>query len=139
MSDVKIQVLLKAVDQATRPLKSIDKTSKTLAGEIRGTQDTLRGLNNQASKIDGFRKTSAQLAVTGQALKKAKQEAAALALQFRNTDKPTRAQAAAMEAARKSAATLQAKHNSLRESVQRTRQELSQAGINTHWRLMSVA
>lgn len=131
MSDVKIQVLLKAVDQATRPLKSIDKASKALAGDIRGTQDTLRGLNNQASKIDGFRKTSAQLAVTGQALKKAKQEAAALALQFRNTDKPTRAQAAAMEAARKSAAALQAKHNSLRESVQRTRQELSQAGINT--------
>ncbi|WKW44011.1 phage tail tape measure protein [Kosakonia cowanii] len=131
MSDVKIQVLLKAVDQATRPLKSIDKASKALAGEIRGTQDTLRGLNNQASKIDGFRKTSAQLAVTGQALKKAKQEAAALALQFRNTDKPTRAQANAMEAARKSAAALQAKHNSLRDSVQRTRQELSQAGINT--------
>lgn len=131
MSDVKIQVLLKAVDQATRPLKSIDKASKALAGEIRGTQDTLRGLNNQASRIDGFRKTSAQLAVTGQALAKAKQEAAALALQFRNTDKPTRAQANAMEAARKSAAALQAKHNSLRESVQRTRQELSQAGINT--------
>lgn len=131
MSDVKIQVLLKAVDQATRPLKSIDNASKALAGEIRGTQDTLRGLNNQASKIDGFRKTSAQLAVTGQALAKAKQEAAALALQFRNTDKPTRAQANAMEAARKSAAALQAKHNSLRESVQRTRQELSQAGINT--------
>ena len=131
MSDVKIQVLLKAVDQATRPLKSIDKASKALAGDIRGTQDTLRGLHNQASKIDGFRKTSAQLAVTGQALKRAKQEAAALALQFRNTDKPTRAQAVAMEAARKSAAALQAKHNSLRESVQRTRQELSQAGINT--------
>lgn len=36
-----------------------------------------------------------------------------------------------METARKSAAALQLKHNSLRESVQRQRQELSLAGINT--------
>jgi phage-related tail protein len=101
MSDVKLQVLLKAVDQATRPLRSIDKASKELAGDVRATQTTLRELNSQASKIEGFRKTSAQLAVTGQALQKAKQEAAALAVQFRNTEQPTRAQAAAMEAARK--------------------------------------
>lgn len=36
-----------------------------------------------------------------------------------------------MEAARKNASELQAKYNSLRLSVQRQRQELSQAGINT--------
>ncbi|WP_269564270.1 phage tail tape measure protein [Kosakonia radicincitans] len=131
MSSVKLQVLLKAVDQATRPLKSIDKASKELAGGMRTTQTALRELNGQASKIDGFRKTRAQLAVTGQALKKARDEAAALAIQFKNTEQPTRAQAQAMETARKSAAALQLKHNSLRESVQRQRQELSLAGINT--------
>ncbi|EAZ5991699.1 phage tail tape measure protein [Salmonella enterica] len=131
MSDVKLQVLLKAVDQATRPLKSIEKASKALAGDIRATQNTLRDLNSQASKIEGFRKASAQLAVTGRALEKAKGDAEALAVAFRKSENPTRAQAAAMEAARKSAAALQLKHNSLRESVQRTRQELSQAGINT--------
>ncbi|AGN83636.1 phage tail tape measure protein [Enterobacter sp. R4-368] len=131
MSDVKLQVLLRAVDQATRPLKSIEKASKTLAGDIRATQTTLRELNSQASRIEGFRKTSAQLAVTSQSLAKAKQEAAALAVAFKQTENPTRAQAAAMEAARKNAAALQLRHNSLREAVQRTRQELSQAGINT--------
>ncbi|PTA83670.1 phage tail tape measure protein, partial [Kluyvera sp. Nf5] len=60
MSDVKLQVLLKAVDQATRPLRSIDKASKELAGDVRATQTTLHELNSQASKIEGFRKTSAQ-------------------------------------------------------------------------------
>lgn len=130
-NDVKLQVLLKAVDQATRPFKSIQTASKTLSGDIRDTQKSLRELNGQASRIDGFRKASAQLAVTGQELKKAKQEAAALAIQFRNTEQPTRAQAQAMDAARKSAAALQQKHNSLRQAVQRQRQELSQAGINT--------
>lgn len=130
-NDVKLQVLLKAVDQATRPFKSIQTASKTLSGDIRDTQKSLRELNGQASRIDGFRKASAQLAVTGQELKKAKQEAATLAIQFRNTEQPTRAQAQAMDAARKSAAALQLKHNSLRQAVQRQRQELSQAGINT--------
>lgn len=132
MSDnLKLQVLLKAVDQATRPFKTIQTASKSLSADIRSTQQALRDLNGQSSRIDGFRKTSAQLAVTGQALKKAKDEAAALAMEFRNTENPTRAQAKAMDAARQSAAALQLKHNSLRQSVQRQRQELAQAGINT--------
>lgn len=130
-NNLKLEVLLKAVDQATRPFKAIQTASKSLSGDIRTTQQSLRDLNGQASRIDGFRKASAQLAVTGQSLKQAKQEAAALAVQFKNTENPTRAQARALELAKKSAADLQLKYNGLRLSVQRQRQELSQAGINT--------
>ncbi|ECM1657400.1 phage tail tape measure protein, partial [Salmonella enterica subsp. enterica serovar Newport] len=97
---------------------------------IRNTQKGLRDLNGQASKIDGFRKASAQLAVTGQALDKAKREAGELAAQFKNTTSPTRAQAQALEAAKRAASELQMKYNSLRTSVQRQRSELMQAGIN---------
>ncbi|ENO0297804.1 phage tail tape measure protein [Enterobacter asburiae] len=130
-NNVRIEVLLNAVDRASRPLKAIQNASKTLAGDIRTSQNSLRDLNAQAGRIDGFRKASAQLAVTGQSLNKAKQEAAALAVQFKNTQNPTTAQARAMEAAKKSAADLQLKYNSLRQSVQRQRSELAQAGINT--------
>ncbi|MGM8692676.1 phage tail tape measure protein [Enterobacter hormaechei subsp. steigerwaltii] len=130
-NNVRIEVLLNAVDRASRPLKAIQNASKSLAGDIRNSKTTLRDLNAQASRIDGFRKASAQLAVTGQSLNKAKQEAAALAVQFKNTENPTKAQARAMEAAKKSAADLQLKYNGLRQSVQRQRTELAQAGINT--------
>lgn len=130
-NNVRIEVLLNAVDRASRPLKAIQNASKSLAGDIRNSQTTLRDLNAQASRIDGFRKANAQLAVTGQSLNKAKQEAAALAVQFKNTENPTKAQARAMEAAKKSAADLQLKYNGLRQSVQRQRTELAQAGINT--------
>ncbi|CZW20615.1 phage Tail Tape Measure protein [Enterobacter cloacae] len=130
-NNVRLEVLLNAVDRASRPLKAIQNASKSLAGDIRTSQNTLRDLNAQASRIDGFRKASAQLAVTGQSLNKAKQEAAALAVQFKNTENPTNAQARAMEAAKKSAADLQLKYNGLRQSVQRQRTELAQAGINT--------
>ncbi|EOV9017198.1 phage tail tape measure protein [Cronobacter muytjensii] len=129
--NVKLQVFLKAVDQATRPFKHIETASKALSGEIRGTQKTLRELNAQAGKIDGFRKASAQLAVTGQSLEKAKAEAEALATQFRNTQKPTLAQGRAMESAKRKAESLQAKYNSLSQSVARQKDELGKAGINT--------
>ncbi|WP_448195698.1 phage tail tape measure protein [Raoultella planticola] len=130
-NDVKLQVLLKAVDQATRPFKSIQTASKTLSGNIRETQKSLRELNGQASRIDGFRKTSAQLAVTGHALEKAKAEAEALGTQFKNTERPTRAQAQALESAKRSAEGLQKKYNSLTESVKRQQRELGAVGINT--------
>ncbi|MGP3154254.1 phage tail tape measure protein [Serratia marcescens] len=130
-NNVRLQVLLKAVDQASRPFKSIQTASKSLSAEIRDTRQNLKALNAQAGRVEGFRKSSAQLAVTGQALAKAKQEAAALAVQFKNTEKPTRAQAQLMESAKRSAAELQLKYNGLRQSVQRQRQELAQVGINT--------
>lgn len=130
-SDVKLQVLLKAVDQATRPFKTIQTASKALSGDIRDTQKSLRELNGQASRIDGFRKTSAQLAVTGHALEKAKAEAEALGTQFKNTERPTRAQAQALESAKRSAEGLQKKYNSLTESVKRQQCELGAVGINT--------
>ncbi|HEM0041341.1 TPA: phage tail tape measure protein [Escherichia coli] len=130
-NNVKLQVLLRAVDQASRPFKSIRTASKSLSGDIRETQKSLRELNGQASRIEGFRKTSAQLAVTGHALEKARQEAEALATQFKNTERPTRAQAKVLESAKRAAEDLQAKYNRLTDSVKRQQQELAVVGINT--------
>ena len=81
MSNLKVEVLLKAVDQATRPFKAVQNASKSLSNDILGSQATLKDLNAQAGKIEGFRKSSAQMAVTSQKLKDAKAEAAALAIQ----------------------------------------------------------
>ena len=124
-NNVKLQVLLRAVDQASRPFKSIRTASKSLSGDIRETQKSLRELNGQASRIEGFRKTSAQLAVTGHALEKARQEAEALATQFKNTERPTRAQAKVLESAKRAAEDLQAKYNRLTDSVKRQQRELA--------------
>ncbi|WP_308074013.1 phage tail tape measure protein [Escherichia coli] len=130
-NNLRLEVLLKAVDQATRPLKSIQTASKALTADIRDTQKGLRDLNGQAAKIDGFRKASAQLAVTGQSLEKAKREAEALATQFKNTERPTRAQAQVLESAKRAADGLQVKYNNLTESIKRQQRELGAAGINT--------
>lgn len=131
MSDVKLQVLLKAVDQATRPFKAVQDASRTLAGNIRTSQGELRELNAQAGRIEGFRKTSGQLAVTGHAMKKAQEDVARLAAEMRSTASPTRAQVKAFEEARRSAAALKTKYDGLKESAHRQRTALRDAGIDT--------
>ena len=130
-NNLKIQVLLKAVDQATRPFTAVRKETRRLSGDIRETQNSIKELDAQAAKIDGFRKVSGQLAVTQQKLKDAKAEAAALAVQFKNTERPTTQQARALEKARQAASELQTKTNSLRLSVQQQREALNAAGVST--------
>lgn len=130
-NNVRLQELLKAVDRATRPLNALHNASRSLASDIRDSQTALGALDEQAGRIDGFRKANARLAMTEQSVARAKQHAAALAVQFKNTQNPTQAEADALSAARKSAADLKLEYNNLRYSVQRQRAELSQAGINT--------
>lgn len=130
-NNLKVQVLLNAVDKATRPFKTIEKATKGLTSEIRQTQTSIKELDAQAAKIDGFRKASAQLAVTNQSLKDAKAEAESLAVAFKNTERPTTQQARALEKARQAASELQTKSNALRQSVQQQRQALTEAGIST--------
>ena len=130
-NNVRLQELLKAVDRASRPLNAIQNASLSLAASIRDSEAALRALDEQAGRINGFRKANEQLAVTGQSLARAKQQTAELALQLKNTQNPTRDQADALAAARQSAAALKLEYNNLRQSVQRQRGELAQAGINT--------
>ena len=130
-NNVSLQELLKAVDRATRPLNALQNASLTLASDIRDAQTALGALDEQAGRINGFRKANARLATTEQSLAQAKQQAAALAVQFKNTQNPSQAQADALTTARKSAADLKLEYNSLRYSLQRQRAELAQAGVNT--------
>ena len=130
-NNVRLQELLKAVDRATRPLNALHNANRTLASDIRDSQTALGALDEQAGRINGFRKANARLATTEQSLAQAKQQAAALAVQFKNTQNPSQAQADALTAARKSAADLKLEYNSLRYSLQRQRAELAQAGVNT--------
>lgn len=133
MSDtnLRLQVILNAVDKLTRPFRTAQASSKELATAIQQSRARLKELDAQAGKIEGFRKTSAQLAVTGNNLKAAREEAARLATQFTDTNRPTAAQARLLEQARNRVSELQTKYNGLRQSVQKQRLALSEAGMDT--------
>lgn len=133
MSDnnLRLQVILNAVDKLTRPFRSAQASSKELAAAIQQSRARLKELDAQAGRIDGFRKASAQLAVTGNSLKAAREEAAKLATQFSATNRPTAAQARLLEQAKNRVTELQSKYNGLRQSVQRQRLALNEAGLDT--------
>ncbi|WP_058841141.1 phage tail tape measure protein [Enterobacter asburiae] len=133
MSDtnLRLQVILNAVDKLTRPFRSAQASSKELATAIQQSRARLKELDAQAGRIDGFRKASAQLAVTGNSLKAAHEEAAKLATQFSATNRPTAAQARLLEQAKNRVNELQSKYNGLRQSVQRQRLALNEAGLDT--------
>ncbi|HGC1103317.1 TPA: phage tail tape measure protein [Escherichia coli] len=133
MSDtnLRLQVILNAVDKLTRPFRSAQASSKELATAIQQSRARLKELDAQAGKIDGFRKSSAQLAITGNNLKAAREEAAKLATQFTSTNRPTAAQARLLEQAKNRVSELQSKYNGLRQSVQKQRLALNEAGLDT--------
>jgi len=133
MSDnnLRLQVILNAVDKLTRPFRSAQASSKELATAVQQSRARLKELDAQAGRIDGFRKASAQLAVTGNSLKAAREEAAKLATQFTATNRPTAAQSRLLEQAKNRVTDLQNKYNGLRQSVQRQRLALNEAGLDT--------
>ena len=109
MSDknLRLQVVLGAVDKLTRPFRSARDSTRELAGTLRDTRNTLKALDAQAGRIDGFRKTRSQLAATATNLKTARAEAAKLATQFSETNRPTAAQARVLEQAKNRVRELQ--------------------------------
>ncbi|MED5740556.1 phage tail tape measure protein [Enterobacter hormaechei] len=133
MSDnnLRLQVILNAVDKLTRPFRSAQASSKELATVLQTTRNSLKELNKQAGRIDEFRKTRSQLAITATNLSAAREEAAKLATQFASTNRPTAAQAKLFSQAKNRVQELQQTYNGLLGSVQRQRQALKESGIDT--------
>ncbi|MBN3986117.1 phage tail tape measure protein [Serratia marcescens] len=134
MSDknLRLQVLLSAVDKVTRPFKSMQASNKALAASVKATKDQLKQLDNQAGKIDGFRKTKAQVAAAAQALSTARDRARSLAIAMKSTETPTARQTRQFQKAREEAARLQQKYSDLRLSLQNQRTALQNSGMATN-------
>ncbi|MDC9594186.1 phage tail tape measure protein [Xenorhabdus sp. IM139775] len=129
--NLRLQVILGAVDKLTRPFKSAQESNKRLAETLKQSRQQLRDLNQQAGRIDGFRKTKKTLIDTQQAYREATQRAAALAREMKSVENPTKAQAQQFERAKKAAAQFKEKTQALNQSLQRQRDALSASGIST--------
>ncbi|MDL4385844.1 phage tail tape measure protein [Citrobacter braakii] len=130
--NLRLQVVLNAVDKLTRPFRSAQESNKRLAGAVRQSRDALKDLNRQAGQIDGFRKTKQQLTETQQAYQAATQRAAALAREMTASANPTRQQAEALKRAQREAAQLKNRFGELQQSTQRQRSALQANGISTN-------
>ncbi|OAT39131.1 phage tail tape measure protein [Proteus myxofaciens] len=132
MSNLKLQVVLSAVDKLTAPFRSAQESNKRLASAVRQSRDSLKTLNQQASQIDGFRKIKQQLTSTQQAYQSATQRVATLAREIASSENPTKKQLEAFKKAQREAGQLKTKYEQLQQSVQRQRSALQANGISTN-------
>ncbi|EID1039452.1 hypothetical protein LA535_000306 [Salmonella enterica] len=129
--DLRLQVILGAVNKMSAPMKAAQNSNRKLAQAIRSTRKEIRALDSQSGRVAGFRKNKQALAELSGKMREAqsrvKELAAAIKRGGSDTATLTREQKKAIEAARK----LKVKHAELSVTLQRERSELAQSGINT--------
>ncbi|EBH1270320.1 hypothetical protein FKC36_11350 [Salmonella enterica] len=135
--DLRLQVILGAVNKMTAPMKAAQNSNRKLAQAIQSTKKSIRALDEQSGKIAGFRKNKQALTQLSGEMRAAQARIKALALAIKKGGKDTasltKEQKKAIEAARK----LKINHAELSATLQRERTALQQDGINTH-KLASV-
>ncbi|MEQ5362563.1 phage tail tape measure protein [Providencia huaxiensis] len=129
--DLRLQVILSAVDKFTKPFKSAQASNKKLAETLRQSKQQLKELNNQAKQIDGFKKTKQSLDNASQAYQQATAKVSRLARELSSVQNPTRAQSRELDRTKAAAAKLKAETGTLSASLQRQREALKGSGIST--------
>lgn len=129
--NLRLQVLLSAVDKLTRPLKNITQSSSATARALKTAQQQVKALNKQAGQIDGYRKLSRDIGITRNQLNQAQERVKALATTMHSATAPTAAMQREFAKARQEAQRLKEQYNQLTQAQQRSRTTLRNAGINT--------
>jgi len=131
MDKLQLEVLLKAIDQATAPIKAVREASKETAAAVREAKAALKELERQGDLIEQFRNTSKFIAITGNELANAQEKAQKLGQELAAVEKPTRAMTKAFEEAKKEVADLEAREVELITRKGKLREALDQSGIST--------
>lgn len=130
-NDLKLRVLLSAIDKATRPLKAINNESIGAARALKDARDRLRALNTQQKDISAWRTQRAAAEQAELALGAARDKVKALRQQFSTMGAPTKAMAKDFRSAVREAQKLKQQHQLNSEQLQNLRGRLSAAGIST--------
>ncbi|EFR3657091.1 hypothetical protein H0L72_003651 [Salmonella enterica] len=129
--DLRLQVILGAVNKMTAPMKAAQNSNRKLAQAIQSTRKEIRDLDSQSGRIAGFRKNRQALTELSGKMRetqsRVKELAAAIKKGGNDTASLAKEQKKAIEAARR----LKIQHAELSVTLQRERSELAQSGINT--------
>lgn len=132
MDKLQLEILLKAIDQATSPLRSISEGSREAARAVREARAALKDLERQDGLIEKFRETAKFLAITENQLKGAEAKVRELRQAMDAVENPTRKMTAALSAAEKEAGELRKRKEELIEKSGRLGEALNQNGMDTN-------
>ncbi|XMB47228.1 phage tail tape measure protein [Pseudomonas fluorescens] len=130
-NDLRLQVVLDAIDKATRPLKQINNGSLETARALKAARDRLKELNTQQKDISAWRAQRTAFELTSTALTAAREKVKTLSQQFSATGAPTKAMTREFQAAVREATKLKQQHQQHSVQLQGLRSKLYDAGIST--------
>lgn len=132
MSDknLRLQVVLNAVDKLTRPLKMAQAGSKELASAVRQTREQLKRLNDAGGQLKSFDQLSQSLSRTSTELDQARLRAQMMTREMSALESPTKKQTAALETQWRAVSRLEQKQGQETRQMAAARAELYRLGIS---------
>ncbi|MCZ0930308.1 phage tail tape measure protein [Halomonas janggokensis] len=130
--DLKLQVILNAVDKATAPLKKIDRASQGASQAMRDNRYRLKKLQATQKDVSSFRTLKRQSGETATALRDQQDRIRRLSRQMQSHQGDTSALAAEKQKAITQARKLTRRYDDERQTLQRLRTSLENNGVSTH-------
>lgn len=132
MSDnnLRLQVILNAVDKLTRPFRSAQASSKELAAAVKKSRDAIKQLDQAGTSLDSFRKLQAENQKLGDRLNYARQRANLLSHELGAMGPPSQRQVVALGRQQLAVQRLEERQKKLQQQTALVRAELYRAGIS---------
>lgn len=129
--NLRLQVILQALDQATAPFRKMMAGSKGLTAALQAQQATLRKLNATQRDVGAYRTQQQATRQAAAAHQQAQERVRQLAAQIANTAQPTRKLSNEFKQAKFAAGQLKNQHQQQAVELQRLRSRLEGAGVST--------
>lgn len=130
--NLRLQVILSAIDRATGPLRKVMGGSSGAAKALRAAREQLKSLDAVQARMDGFRRLTQETKTSSIALRAAQQRVRQMAEQLGATEAPSRAATRAYERARAELERLRQAHMGNLRALKAVRADLTAAGIATN-------
>tara|TARA_Y100001001_G_scaffold160000_1_gene181861 strand:- start:990 stop:3503 length:2514 start_codon:yes stop_codon:yes gene_type:complete len=128
---LKLEVVLQALDRATKPIRAITQGSVGLGRELKTTRDQLKQLQAQQRDVSTWRTLNNAAKQTTQAISANRDRVRELSRQMAQTSTPTKALSAEFRRAVREAHALKQKHQEQQRQLQGLRGKLNEAGVST--------
>lgn len=134
MSDrnLRLQVVMSAIDKLTRPLKEARASSTELAAAVKKSRDALKQLDVASSRLDGFKKLQTENQKLGDRLNYARNKASLMSRELGTMGPPTQRQILAIEKQRMSIERLESRQTQQQQRMGQVRAELYRMGISAN-------
>ncbi|WP_175667031.1 phage tail tape measure protein [Burkholderia multivorans] len=133
MSDrsLRLEVVLKALDQASRPIREITGRNRALVKDLRDTRARLKELGDTQKRIGEFRELRRGMQETEAKARAAQERVRQLAQQMKAAESPTRALTREHQQAVRAAKALAAQLDQERQRLDGVRSSLAASGVST--------